>query len=611
MGDKENKPHLKLKWAIPLAVVLVMGSIFLSMGTRENVVVHMPEAIHPASSTLDLSALPAMANEVNLYNENNLISVKSGSVQITHSNNQTEKVVAQSAVDVGDRILVSDDGGADIVWFDGSITRLAAGTDIKILQASYDADNINKTKIGLWAERGKIWARVINLIDGESEFSIKSTSAIAGIRGTTFNYILEDAFPRIEVVEGIIFLAKTIESPAGKNSISLTSGQVGTQNRDGTLELGKLEPGKLEEPYYSKNLEKDLLASKKFQEDNLAKIRQWAEPLPGDPGYPEKQQLIQALLSKTKDPSRLDILEARAAKIKIYEAIALSDPSKVQTTLKEVSDKIQKAEWPEAQTRDIQVKLKNDLRHIERALGSVGEEAVGPNKIEGVPHENQVQNKNDNLGQPSGEATGPASPVKTTPLEIPRPKQTEKPAEIRETIAPNIEAVPPQMFFSSRKTSPAPILTPEKKHEQVLEKIEISRKNWVKRVEEGLQKKMEEGGKSQEWPKDERGAPTEDGKTKPEKKSNPDENVIPETIETNGERGKMQNDIEKTEKIKPMENKGQGAGPSDEPKENEGQGAGPSDEPKEDRGQQENPSPQMNYYYNRIIIKTIGEEFAR
>lgn len=559
MPKKQKKHfHPKFIWVLSLAAVFFTGTLLLSLKPRQDPIALLTESIHSASLTADLSALPAMASDVNLYNEGNVLSVESGVARITHADGLSDDVKAQSPLVAGDRITVNTDANAEILWFDGSIARLAAGTDVTLLKASFDATDPNKTTITLWAERGKIWAKVARLIDGASTFMIESTSAIAGVRGTTFHYLLEDALPKVEVIEGTVLLTKNDQTLAGETSIKLTTGQTGSLKTDGTMERKTLDPNKLNEPYYAKQLEKDLLENQQFRDANLKKIKQWASPLPGDPGYPEKQQTIQAAISQTADPLLLDTLKARAAKIKIYEAIALSDPANVQTTLKEVSDKIQKNEWPEVRTDGPQIDLKNSLKHIERALSPVEEqddrhsdETPTPPREERTPTEIQAKpsekvEKEVPTKQPSESSKSPIRLKQPPALEAPKLEHNEESAESME-IAPlqNRGASQPSIPQTEQEP-PSPTLLPEIKHELVLDKIQTNRDGWIKRVEERHQKEAEKEGSTPKEPKEEKNNELTE-KTGQEIPGTPEEGAIPD-------RAKATQKKEATETIAPLEN---------------------------------------------------------
>ncbi|MDD5305911.1 MAG: FecR family protein [Deltaproteobacteria bacterium] len=90
----------------------------------------------------------------------------------------------------GDTVETGDDGTVDIYFSDGSISRLDPGSEFTILGdgestvQENDKDNII-TRIRLKLFSGKIWSKVARLAS-KSEFSVETTSAIAGVRGTEF-----------------------------------------------------------------------------------------------------------------------------------------------------------------------------------------------------------------------------------------------------------------------------------------------------------------------------------------------------------------------------------------------------------------------------------------
>lgn len=281
--------------------------------------------------TVNIDALLAK-QEKGLYEDENKLIVKTGNVSVTRTDGTEDEVATETTVSTGDQIVVQGGSSAEIQWFDGSITRLAGGTDIRIEEASYDPEDKSKTTIQIFANVGTIWSKVVNIIDDESEYSILSASAIAGVRGSTFNYILEeDGEPLVESIEHSAFLAKLVPSKTeGREENNqyeeiktIVKGQQASLTEEKEIEVHQIAEEKLDDEWHADNLTEDERAEKKLKEKNLERIAELAGPLPGDPDYESKNEAIQKLLDSIENPMEKVQIESQIDGIRIYEAVAL------------------------------------------------------------------------------------------------------------------------------------------------------------------------------------------------------------------------------------------------------------------------------------------------
>ncbi|MEK7148880.1 MAG: FecR domain-containing protein [Patescibacteria group bacterium] len=85
----------------------------------------------------------------------------------------------------GTTIEVSSKGLASIHFQDGSIARLDSGTRLAIDEATYDAGS-EKLSVKMNLIVGRIWSKVVALVTPDSEWQVKTTNAVATVRGTAF-----------------------------------------------------------------------------------------------------------------------------------------------------------------------------------------------------------------------------------------------------------------------------------------------------------------------------------------------------------------------------------------------------------------------------------------
>ncbi len=88
-------------------------------------------------------------------------------------------------VSEGARIDVGDDGFVTLRLADGSLVRLAAGTQLRLRELRH-APVSGQVQSGLQLERGRLDATVKPLPSGRSRFEVRTPRAVGGVRGTTF-----------------------------------------------------------------------------------------------------------------------------------------------------------------------------------------------------------------------------------------------------------------------------------------------------------------------------------------------------------------------------------------------------------------------------------------
>lgn len=89
-------------------------------------------------------------------------------------------------VGVGAFVEVAKGGEANIYFPDGSVARLDAGTKISIDAASYDPKSKTLVvKVQLLI--GRVWSKIFSLATPESTWEVKTSNAVATVRGTAFS----------------------------------------------------------------------------------------------------------------------------------------------------------------------------------------------------------------------------------------------------------------------------------------------------------------------------------------------------------------------------------------------------------------------------------------
>ncbi|MDD5032553.1 MAG: FecR domain-containing protein [Candidatus Pacebacteria bacterium] len=100
-----------------------------------------------------------------------------------------EKKSLQTGDEIDSGYTVETDtwGLANIYFPDGSVARLDSGTQIFLEEGEYsDSDQSLKVKISLSA--GRVWSKIIELATPDSLWEVKTTNAVATVRGTAFGF---------------------------------------------------------------------------------------------------------------------------------------------------------------------------------------------------------------------------------------------------------------------------------------------------------------------------------------------------------------------------------------------------------------------------------------
>ena len=127
----------------------------------------------------------------------------------------------------GDSIQTDSQGRASLVLPDGSITRLATNTQIKLDSAHFAKDgNLQDAR---WLQKiGRTLTHVQHLVSGAT-FQVAGQSAVASVRGTTFEVLIgADGSMTVKLFDGILYFH-------GKNDVTLTSGQQATADPQGNI----------------------------------------------------------------------------------------------------------------------------------------------------------------------------------------------------------------------------------------------------------------------------------------------------------------------------------------------------------------------------------------
>jgi len=170
-----------------------------------------------ALMTLLTSAVHVSAAEPE--GERATVSMIIGSAKVYASGAKTgrslQKGVRLGAIDV---VRVAEKSRVELRLPDGSVMRLAEKTKFIMSRISYDKKTEKKnirTDLGV----GKLWAKVKTLTTTDSSVEVKTSNAVAGVRGTVYRVsVSDDQSATVKVYDGSVYVAnppRDASKPAG------------------------------------------------------------------------------------------------------------------------------------------------------------------------------------------------------------------------------------------------------------------------------------------------------------------------------------------------------------------------------------------------------------
>ncbi len=156
------------------------------------------------------------------------LTVYQPSASTSHNGTDFTPASTGTVIQPGDSVKTDTRGRASITLPDGTITRLASDTQIK-LDSAHFTKNGSMHDVSLTQQVGRTFTNVQHLVSGAT-FDVHGKSATASVRGTKFEiYIKTDGTMIVKLFEGTLILTSS------KGRITLHANQQVTVAPDGTI----------------------------------------------------------------------------------------------------------------------------------------------------------------------------------------------------------------------------------------------------------------------------------------------------------------------------------------------------------------------------------------
>ena len=178
-----------------------------------------------------LSQSPFQKQEQKLFSAHTTLEIFSGPVSVKQSDSQDFQDVSNGFyLKAGMEVKTSDSGRAQIVFPNGTVTRMDTNTTVKILEDSASPQHI-KVQIG----QGHVWSRVAKMSSSEY-YETVSNSVVTRVKGTSFgHYKLSDGSDKVITTKGEVIgecLNNSQQSVISKDNKVLFDCQAGKKESD-------------------------------------------------------------------------------------------------------------------------------------------------------------------------------------------------------------------------------------------------------------------------------------------------------------------------------------------------------------------------------------------
>lgn len=135
----------------------------------------------PTSESLPSNML---SSEIGLIAE---VYETSGDVKINTGEGTEKKFSKGTLLNTGDTIKTGADGQITLEFYSGARTALDTNTTLLIDETSIDSTNWKKQRVHLSLVAGRVWSRVLRLLDSEAIYEVNYNGVVSGVRGTAFS----------------------------------------------------------------------------------------------------------------------------------------------------------------------------------------------------------------------------------------------------------------------------------------------------------------------------------------------------------------------------------------------------------------------------------------
>src|SRR5512133_833294 len=162
------------------------------------------------------------------------LSVEQSGVQVKKpGSDQWEDVSANTKIETGWSVKTNETGLATIRFYDQGESRLDRNSEMVVSEAVAGKHSGQGMKAKITLNAGRVWSRVLRLLDIESAYSVRSSDVVATVRGTAFGIEKNaNGGVKVSVGESVVTVASAAD-PNGKAK-PISEGVVASFSASGT-----------------------------------------------------------------------------------------------------------------------------------------------------------------------------------------------------------------------------------------------------------------------------------------------------------------------------------------------------------------------------------------
>ncbi|MEK7606675.1 MAG: DUF5667 domain-containing protein [Patescibacteria group bacterium] len=243
-----------------------------------------------------------------------------------------------------DSIKTGADGQVTIIFHDSSSSRLGRNSEILIENASLDETT---QTIGVRLASGRVWSRILKLLDKDTTFEIRTSSTVATVRGTTLDVAVDEAeTATVSVAEGVVDVVaveteRVADEKTGKPRFKIAKKLAKVKvEKDKMVEIPKNKTGNLAEvaiavqeireevkkaDWFQNNTRKDEEFEKRAREKILDRVKQESGILPDSPFYRLKRAAEEISMKIPAPSEKKQELIERFAERRLKEAVIMNE----------------------------------------------------------------------------------------------------------------------------------------------------------------------------------------------------------------------------------------------------------------------------------------------
>jgi len=150
--------------------------------------------------------------------------------------------MAHFALQEGDKIVTKTGGLVTVHFFDDSVSRLGENTSLEIKKLYTEPMHPMVTGVQLFLKEGRLWSRVINMIDDRSEFTVETVSVRANVsKKAAFDLYVGGDVTQLAVFDNVVDIVSVDGDTAVSTVVAGYSAAIDT-SQSSNIELSAIDP---------------------------------------------------------------------------------------------------------------------------------------------------------------------------------------------------------------------------------------------------------------------------------------------------------------------------------------------------------------------------------